>query len=68
MPKHYSAQCWAMRPVGKYPQVYVRTITEKSVSCIYHEYEGQPGTGFVLTRRDARLLAKRINQCLDSTR
>ncbi len=68
MSKHLPTHIWPIKPVGKYPQVYVRTNNNQSIRCMYHEQSDQEGIGFVLTRRDARLLAKRLNQCLNKSK
>lgn len=68
MGKHKPAQLWAVKPVGTYPQIYVRTNSGQSVAVLFCEHMATEGIGFVLPRRDMRLLAKRINQCLDATK
>ena len=59
---------WFMRdPTPEnYPNGYVRTADNDMVQVIFCEERGQT-CGLMLTRKDARLLAKRINQCLDRT-
>lgn len=58
---------WALRKVGVYPNGFVRTLEDDKVLVTFHEEYGD--VQFIkLGRRDARLLAKRINECLDQTR
>lgn len=58
---------WFLRsPVGAYPNGYVRTAIDDCIQVAYFERAGYPQS-LILNRRDARLLAKRINQCLDGT-
>lgn len=57
---------WPTRPIGTYPQMYVRAKDEL-IDIATFNAEGKDGWGFSLTRKDARLLARRINQCLDAT-
>jgi len=54
---------------GRYPQVYADTDGPEHIK-IQHigTAEGFGLALMTLTRRDARLLAKRLNQCLDETR
>jgi hypothetical protein len=53
--------------LDKYPNAYISNADRNSVNVSYW-YEKNNGAGFVLSRRDARLLAKRINQFLDATK
>ena len=54
------------RDVGSYPNGYIQTADDDEIRVTYFMHEGYPQTIF-MTRRDARLIAKRINQCLDAT-
>ncbi|HEX6684984.1 MAG TPA: hypothetical protein VF062_19500 [Candidatus Limnocylindrales bacterium] len=58
---------WLMRwPASVYPNGYVRTAIDDLIQIVYFERDGQAQV-LMLNRRDARLLARRINQCLDGT-
>ncbi len=57
---------WLTRPIGAYPQIYVEAKGEL-IDITSFAVEGSDGWGFALTRQEARLLARRINQCLDAT-
>lgn len=74
---------WQTRPIGAYPNQQVRAEGEEIELSFMWEglvtrsvlrYSTMTGTNgtcsdsIKLSRRDARLLAKRINQCLDETR
>jgi len=67
MSKHVNA-VWLTQPLGKYPYGIVKTFDEKNVSVGICSAKGKYITNLVFTRREARLLAKRINQCLDATK
>ena len=58
---------WSLRGPDKYPYYQVRTTDDDRI-----EIGAASGNGYMdyllLSRKDARLLAKRINQCLDDTR
>jgi hypothetical protein len=62
MGQHLPSTVWALRSDAK---TYVRTNSPDSLFISVFENSGQ--AGFIISRRDARLLAKRINQCLDAT-
>lgn len=68
MGKHRPSIIWLMRKVGTYPNAYVETVDKDRVAIAFLNREPIPSWAVELTRRDARLLAKRINQCLDETR
>ena len=68
MGRHRPTIIWPTKQMGVYPQIYVRTEDENRISFVYHHEKGQEGFGFKLPRRHARLLARRINQCLDETK
>lgn len=57
---------WAARPIGQYPQAYITVNDDGEIQIAYHPDPG-PGLAFVLNRRLARLVARRINQALDQT-
>jgi len=58
---------WPTTEVGKYPNYYVATLDTKMLKVLCESGSGG-AIGFSITRRKARLLAKRINQCLDETK
>lgn len=58
---------WFLRyPLSGYPNAYVNTGQDDEIRVTYFLHENDAQT-FFLSRRDARLLAKRINECLDAT-
>lgn len=57
---------WMMRTPGTYPNGYVRTLPGDRIQISYYDHQHHPQT-IMLDRQDARLLAKRVNQCLDET-
>lgn len=47
---------------------YVRTLDEQTIQVVLHRPDDDgPSQVMEMSRKDARLLAKRINQCLDET-
>ena len=68
MGKHKPTLIWAVKPIGKYPQVYLKTNGPGFITMTMHGSGQGYGVGFTMSRRDARLLAKRLNQCLDVTK
>jgi len=59
---------WMTRHSDQYPYQYVRTTDDDRILIVNAEQSGGNADAMVVSRRDARLLAKRINQCLDATR
>lgn len=58
---------WFLRfPLKHFPNSYVHTTADDEIRVTYFLNENDAQT-FFLSRKDARLLAKRINQCLDAT-
>ena len=58
---------WTLRKFGATPNASVRTMPEDHIG-IGHWGDLRLGPQtLTLSRKDARLLAKRINQCLDAT-
>lgn len=57
---------WMMRRPLTYPNGYVMTGTNDTIIIAYFESENDY-QAIVLNRADARLLAKRVSQCLDRT-
>ena len=66
-PNRRPGTSWFLRDVRRYPNAYVLTEPGDEIRVTYFEHAGVSQT-FFLSRKDARLLAKRINQCLDATR
>ncbi len=68
MPRHEPATFWSVKKIGIYPNSYVQTTEDNKISIsLFHEKDAD-GAGFKIDRRFARLLSKRINQCLDETK
>lgn len=69
MAKHLPATVWATYPADRYPYAYVTTASPSEVEIVFFAGNGDyAGTSFVLSRRHAKLLARRINQCLEETK
>ena len=69
-PNRKPGSVWTLRwpLVSRKPNGSVRTLDDDYIGIgVWGDFRVGPGS-IVLTRRDARLLAKRINQCLDATR
>ena len=67
MAQHLPSVIWPLR--RDLQSGYVRTVDKKRISLCF-QLQNDPGhvTEIHLTRADARLWVKRINQCLDSTK
>ena len=68
MAKHLSSVIWPTRPLGTYPQQYVMTESETAISVTIVGEEDGVGWSMLLSRLDARLLARRITQCLEASK
>lgn len=68
MAKHLESVTWGFRKNNKKNHIngFVKTASKKEIAISLDHRDGF-FTFFNLSRRDARLLAKRINQCLDYT-
>lgn len=56
------------REVGRYPNAYVSVTAEGCVQLVMAPGAGSANYVFQLDRRLARLVAKRITECLEATR
>lgn len=65
---HKPSSIWPTRPLGVYPQQYVRTLDEDHIGVSFHATLNGLGREVRLTRHEARMLARRLNECLDDTR
>lgn len=66
-PNRAPGTAWFLRPPPTYPNGYVTTESGDEIQVVFSEREGSSPAAMYMSRRDARLLAKRINQCLDET-
>ena len=64
MPKHLPTTVWGMRVRGG---GYVQTADEQHLSFSFPDGDGMMVT-VTVTRADARLWIRRIQQCLDATK
>jgi hypothetical protein len=67
MAKHKPAMTWITRLTMDAPYQEVGTLDEKNIGIAFFPGNKRDGFRLTLNRKDARLLAKRINQCLDKT-
>jgi len=65
--KRNSNAVWVVGDIAKHPYYYVKTEDDKYLGILVADGSGN-AHGFKITRRQARQLAKRINQCLDGTK
>lgn len=68
MGKHFPTNIWIARKLGKYPNFEVKTENNKEISISYFYEKEKDGFKLIIDRKLSRLLAKRINQCLDETK
>lgn len=66
--QRWKSTVWAARPVGAYPNFYVEVGPNNTIELFISEHKGQTMEGLRVDRKLARLVAKRINQCLDDTK
>lgn len=66
MRRHEPCVVWPIRRIGVYPQWIVKThdVDTLEIQCFP---DAGDGVGLRISRKDARMLAKRLNQCLDDT-
>ena len=69
MAKHIPDKVWDLRKDGD-SNGYVMTIDNKKVFVYYYGDMNNPNSivSFEITRQDARLLAKRILECLEDSK
>lgn len=59
---------WGLRRLGKHPNGYVRTADAQHIEIAHSYGPGYDSRRITIPRADARLLAKRILQCLEETK
>lgn len=66
--RHKPGVIYGFRKTG-YPNGYVRTLDEDTLLIFYDENDNEEnGQMMTMDRATARLLVKRINQCLEGTK
>lgn len=60
----YSNVLFATKAVGVYPQIIVSLESRDTIKIAFYPTKGEGGHGVIVTRRDARLLERRINAAL----
>lgn len=72
MARHLNSVMWGLRRLrGSAPNVsegYVKTLDEKNIIVVYRYGLGYGWQELSMSRKDARLMAKRILQCLEETK
>lgn len=66
MGRHVPGILWALKRIGHYPTIHLTTVDSKNIKLACYSPDGD-GFSLEISRRDARLLAKRLNQILDDT-
>jgi hypothetical protein len=69
MAKHITDKVWDLRKDGD-SNGYVMTVNDKSIYVYYYSDMNDPSkiVDFEINRSDARLLARRILECLDESK
>lgn len=67
MARHKPTVIWMLRRAGRYPNGCVKTESENELSVTYQANELQFESGFICSRKDAKLFVRRILQCLQET-
>jgi hypothetical protein len=67
--KHFPGSTWPIKRIGKPGNIYVQTASTNEIELWFPDDE-DPGicAAVKMSRSDARVLARRINQCLDRTK
>jgi hypothetical protein len=65
--KHLASTVWCTRLSTGAPYQTVQTVNKWMLKIGFMPGGGNNGVAMNISRKDARLLAKRINQCLDWT-
>ena len=69
MSKHKPGTIWMLRPAGQYPNGCVETVRDGKLVIEYSpDRTPYESVCFRMPRADARLLAKRIMECLEATK
>lgn len=68
MTDRFATTIWQARAMGAYPNGHVRTGPAKTIEVFVEVGDGYSHGLRIPNRRLARLIAKRINQCLDETK
>ncbi len=68
MAKHKPSVGWHTHKFGVYPYAAVTTASTTDLKIAFFPKRDEAGFSFTLTRKMARMLARRINQCLDDTK
>ena len=68
MKKIINGTIWPTKKIGVYPQYYVEQETEDMLKITGFATQDIFIGGLYIDKKMARLLAKRINQCLDNWR
>jgi len=66
IPNRKPGAIWTLRGIDQANNTLVRTRENDMVEIVFEDLNGIASVS--LTRKDARLVAKRINQCLDGSR
>lgn len=67
MARHEPGKTWMLRQAGQYPNGWVETQNDKEILIAYAD-DKLDLESFICSRRDARLFAKRIMECLEGTK
>lgn len=69
MPKHMENKTWMIRKEGD-SNGHIHTIDKRNINVYYYGDINNPSSiiDFDISRSDARILARRILECLDETK
>ena len=69
MSKHIEDKIWTLRKDGD-SNGHIHTINKRNINVYYYSNMNDPSSiiDFDISRSDARLLARRILECLDETK
>lgn len=64
--KKHANTLWAARKVGEYPNIYIGVLPDGRIQITGYQAKQSIGIRQNLSRRIARLLARRINEALEA--
>lgn len=68
MAKHKPSMVYCAYKFGHYPNAEITTVDKTKIKIAVFPYKGRDGFAFAITRKLGKMIALRINQCLEDTK
>jgi hypothetical protein len=68
MAKHKPGTLYCTHKLGVYPNAQICTVDKSSIKIRIFPWARYNGVSFTMSRQFAKMLARRINQCLEDTK